>query len=153
MKKTLALLIAIFCVTGGAYFILVNINHKTDNFEVVRNNVEVSFDSLNTNIFMSARAWGISGNHEEIILSNQIIGKEHQSYSKSECYIFYTSDIFYKKIGENSLIVYAAQSSISEPEDFVSPIEITVIPLKNSREINDYLNNYEKYGLSKISSH
>lgn len=113
------------------------------------NDYIIDFDN-NNKIYVSARAWGMTGNHQEIVLSNMVIDKEHRSYSKDEVFIFYSSEIYYKK-NENELIIYTNLSSVSRPKKFKSPIQIIIENLKNSKELQDYEKNYLKYGLEKIS--
>ncbi len=42
-------------------------------------------------LFLRAKAWGIAGNHEQIVLSQSNTGVPN----KTDDYIFYTDDIFY----------------------------------------------------------
>lgn len=84
---------------------------------------------LKENIYISARYWGLTGDHQEIVLSNSPIKPEHMSYSKDKDYIFYTSEIFYKIESDSSVTIYASKSSISEPLRKI----LNVTRLKNSR--------------------
>ncbi len=111
----------------------------------------IEFNELGEKIYVSARHWGLAGNHEEIILSSDPINKEHKSYSPENDYIFYSSEIYYKKEGEDKLMIYVNQSSVSEPESFNSPVVIIIKNLKTSDELKDYEKNYQEYGLTKIS--
>lgn len=96
-------------------------------------------------LFLRASAWGIAGNHEQIVLSQSNNNLPNKAYD----YIFYTSEIFYKVENDNTVIVYAVESSISEPVNKIP--NITIKGLKTANEIQDYSNNYQKYGLERIS--
>ena len=60
-------------------------------------------------LFIRAKVWGIAGNHEQIVVSQS----NNKLPDKTNDYIFYTSEIFYKVEKDNNLIIYAAESSIS----------------------------------------
>ena len=98
-----------------------------------------------TPLFIRAKLWGIAGNHEQIVVSQS----NNKLLDKTKDYIFYTSEIFYKVGKDNNVIVYAAESSISEP---VNPIpNVTIKGLKTYDEINEYTTNYRRYGLKRMS--
>ena len=68
-------------------------------------------------------------------------------------FIFYSSEIYYKKHGDDTLMIYATESGMSEaPVNFKSQVKIVRIGLKNNSEEKDYWQNYKKYGCSKIST-
>lgn len=115
------------------------------------NNYIVNFNNTNSNLYFSARAWGLAGNNEEIHLSSSPFTETKQTV-KDENYVFYTSELYYKKKGKDTLIVYVGTSAISKPpRNFNTPITIQQIELKNYDEVKDYEKNYKKYGLSKVS--
>lgn len=99
----------------------------------------------NRSLFLRARMWGVSGNHEEIVLSKS----ESSLSNKADDYIFYTSEVFYKIENDKNVILYAPESSIIEPLNRIPNVTIRV--LKTADEIIDYHNNYQKYGLKRIS--
>lgn len=100
-------------------------------------------------LYVSASSWGLAGNNEEIILSKKPIKEDYRPNKKND-YVFYTSEIYYK-IDANKLVVYAIQSSILEPENFSSPINVEIKGIKTAQESKDYELNYSKYGLTKLS--
>lgn len=150
LKITLFVILGLTIGIGSIYFFVLN-SFDTSMDSVINNQV-IEFDELNEKAYFSARAWGIAGNHEEIILSTSPISDEHRAYSKDECFIFYTSEVYYKKKGADTLLIYAGSSSIADPP-MNQPTQIKIIPveLKNYDEVKDYKQNYKKYGLSKIS--
>lgn len=115
------------------------------------NEANVSFSELNETVYIRAKAWGLGGNHEEIIFSTSPIDKERRAV-KGEDFIFYTPEVYYKKQGIDSLVVYAESSSIAKPsENQGSKVKIVLVALKNYNEVKEYEKNYLKYGLNKIS--
>ena len=97
-------------------------------------------------IYVHARAWGVSSNHEEIVFSeNQIIVP-----NKEKDYIFYTSEVYYK-LERNVLTLYAPQNAKNIPKAFDKKIDICFKGLKTAFDINNYKKNYREYGLEKIS--
>lgn len=99
-------------------------------------------------LYLSASSWGLAGNNEEIVLSKYGMDKDYIPNKKND-YIFYTSEVFYKIENNNSIILYAPESSISEPINKISNVKIN--SLKTVREIKDYNINYKKYELLRIS--
>lgn len=98
-------------------------------------------------IYLKAKIWGVSGNHEEIFLSESNTAISNKAVD----YIFYTSEVYYKIENNSTIILYAPESSISEPANDFSNITVKVKVLKTAEEMNDYEAKYEKYGLKKIS--
>jgi hypothetical protein len=105
----------------------------------------IALNNFKPVLFFKAKNWGIAGNHEEITLSFS----DSEPANKEKDYIFYTTEIFYKIEKNNSIVIYAAQSSISEP--IIKNPDVKLKVLKNADEIKDYNINYQKYGLQKIS--
>ena len=72
--------------------------------------ITIYVENENKPLFFRTKVWGIAANHEQIILSqsNNVVP------NKTDDYIFYTDDIFYK-VENDALIVYAPYGSISEP--------------------------------------
>ncbi len=110
----------------------------------------LNFDELDYKLYFKAEAWGLAGNNEQIVLSSNPINQNNRS-KKSENYIFYTPEIYYQKIGKDTLVIYVNQSSILEPKSFKSPIEIIIRGLKTASENKFYESNYEKKGLTRFS--
>jgi hypothetical protein len=121
------------------------------NVPSTTNEYVIAFEELNSKLYIRAKSWGMSGNHKEILLSSFPL-EENKQCSKDECFVFYASEIYYKKEGTDTLLIYAGASAISEaPKNFSTPIKIKQIELKNYDEVKDYEINYKKYGLSKVS--
>ena len=111
------------------------------------NGVTINLGNTDKPVFLRAKIWGVSGNHEEIVLSES----NKTTSDKIVDYIFYTSDVYYKIENNSTITLYAPASSISEPVNKFSNITVNVKGLKSTEEMKDYESNYEKYGLKKIS--
>lgn len=146
-KKTGSiLLVAILLILGLFYWLFLYQMEEVGKYKSMDFTIE-----LKEKIYISARYWGLTGDHQEIVLSNEPIKPEHRSYSKEEYYIFYTADIFYRTENNNVITIYAPESSVSEPLNRFTNITVKIVGLKNADEIKDYALNYPKYGLKKIS--
>ncbi|GAA4843878.1 hypothetical protein GCM10023331_31070 [Algivirga pacifica] len=99
-------------------------------------------------IYVSAKIWGISSNHEEIVFSETPITVP----DKNKDFIFYTNEVFYKVSGKR-LYIYACDCDTSEPKATFKGVNVILNNLKTSSQIKDYSINYKKYGLEKMSIH
>ncbi|WP_192350271.1 hypothetical protein [Algoriphagus sp. Y33] len=97
-------------------------------------------------IYVRAKIWGVSSNHEEIVFSETPITIP----DKDKDYIFYTNEVFYK-INGDTLNIYACDCDTSEPKVFFDNSKIILNDLKTSSQIRDYSANYKNYGLEKMS--
>lgn len=120
---------------------------KEDFMPSKENVITINLGNTNKPVFLRAKIWGISGNHEEIVLSesNKLVT------DKAIDYVFYTSDVYYKAEDNGTITLYAPESSISEPVNKFSNLVVKVKGLKSADEMKDYEINYQKYGLKKIS--
>lgn len=115
---------------------------------------EVIFDNLNETLFLRAMAWGVAGSNNEIIISESLITPIDRKSEKGSDYIFYTTELYYKKQGNDTLLVYVEASSIGkDPENYTGKIKIVPIRLKTYDESKEYAENYGKYGLKKLSAY
>ena len=101
-------------------------------------------------LYIRARVWGVSGNHTEILISNDRICKRGRPYNEKTDYIFRAPEIYYKIIND-TLIVYSESITQMTPENFSASISIKQNKLKDYYQIQDYTRNYKKYGLKKVS--
>jgi len=153
MKKNRAIIYIIIILTlisGMAYWFFFR---SVGEIEIpgTLNEATVNFSELNETVYIRAKAWGLGGNHEEIIFSTSPIDKERRAV-KGEDFIFYTPEVYYKKEGIDSLVVYAESSSIAKPpENQGSKVKVVLVALKNYKEVKEYEKNYLKYGLNKIN--
>lgn len=111
----------------------------------------IEFDSLEEKIYIRARACGLAGNNEEIILSNEPIKNKHLEYFYDRQFIFLSvTEIYYKKVNEDTLEVYVSYKS-EVPPDFRSKVKIKQIEFKDVGNASDMKANPEKYGLTLVS--
>jgi len=139
MKKVYILLI-----------VLLTISCKINNNEVSEpiskdKVVKLSFNN-DEKLFFKTNMHGITGNHQQIVLTEE----RDRVYDKDKDYIFYSSEIYYRKTGD-SLIVFAPECCFLEPNSKKNKTMISVKGLKNASEIDDYENNYAKYKLERLS--
>ncbi len=115
------------------------------------NEYVIDFDSLGEKIYVRARAWGLAGNHEEIILSNEPIKNKHLEYFYDRQFIFLSvTELFYKKTNEDTLEVYVDYKS-EVPPKFQSKVKIKQIEFKDVDNASDMKANPEKYGLTRVT--
>ena len=111
------------------------------------NIIALNLEKVGKPIYIKARNWGVAGNHEEIVLSMS----NKNIPNKDSDYIFYSNDVFYKTDSIQTITFFVPESSISEPLiKFANPLVI-INKLKNADEIKDYVQNYQKYGLKRIT--
>lgn len=155
MKKNIKVMsLVLVLITIISVFIYLLFRKSIDEINVPStvNQQIVNFEELKTKLYLRAKTWGVSGDHEEIVLSSSPI-KEGKQFLKDESFVFYTSDVYYKKQGIDTLFIYASESGMGEiPVKFRSKIKVVLMGLKNNNEEKDYNKNYKKYGLSKIST-
>lgn len=142
IKKILLLFLVL--ITIGAIWFYCNWR-KEEFMPSKEKTISINLGNESRPLFLRAKTWGVTGNHEQIVLSQS----NNNVPNKTDDYIFYTSEVFYKVENDNSVIVYATESSISEPVNKIQ--NVTVKGLKTADEIRDYDNNYQKYGLERIS--
>lgn len=113
---------------------------------------EVVFDDLGERVYLRARSWGIGGNHNEVVVSTETINPVGRKSEKESEFIFHTTEVFYKKQGADTLLVYS--SSIGkEPKNYQGRVKIVIKRLETYDENREYEANYEKYGLKRIRSY
>jgi hypothetical protein len=92
-----------------ALFVSCNFPDKVDNFmEGKQSELVIDFDQIKQNIKIEARIRGIAGNHEEISIfqiDESVPGGDIVKQA------FYTTELFYRKRGQDTLRIFAASSS------------------------------------------
>lgn len=141
LKTIVFILIALLLVLGGfCLFLSDQIGNSTSKDFVIK---------LRDSVFVSARSWGLTGDHQEIIFSSKPISPAHRSYSADSVYIFYTSEVFYKVDNDSVITVYASESSVSESTMKYS--NVVIKGLKSGDALERYNADYQRYGLKRIS--
>ena len=98
-------------------------------------------------IYIKARFWGITGDHEEIIFSEEPIILPP---NKDRYYIFYTDEVFYKFENNDELVILAPKSGKSIPKIPFKNIKVVLKDLKTGDNMRNISENYKKYKLEKI---
>ena len=98
-------------------------------------------------IYIGARFWGITGDHEEIIFSEEPIILPP---NKDKYYIFYTDEVFYKFENNDELVIHAPERGKSIPKIPFKNIKVVLKDLKTGDDIRNIGENYKKYKLEKI---
>ena len=129
----------------GGFFHNCQSSESKSGFNTVEQKVDsLDFSTTSGRIYLSARQWGIAGNHEQI----DIWGSK-----SSDTITLFTSEVYYRKAGRDSMIVYAAQSSIpARVNNAIGEITVHIIGLNTQNEVLDYSANYRGYGLAKLSA-
>ena len=114
------------------------------NTTPISKTISVRIGSDSNELYLKAKAYGITGDHEQIVLSKSKDSIPNHNVD----YFFYAPEIFYK-VEKNNIYIYAPHSSISEPIE-KSP-NVVIKELRSYDEIMDYNNHYSNYGLERIS--
>src|SRR5215470_14305831 len=109
------------------------------------------FPESDSNIYMTARASGLTGDHEEVRLCTKRIDF-CKSSENNECIVFYTDQIFYRKENTNKLHIYAISNSVpNDQPEHLGQLDITLDKLKNYDQVKELEISYEKRGLAMIA--
>lgn len=110
----------------------------------------INFPEISEKLTISARVWGISGDHEEVSISKSDAAKSDTTTKE----VFFTSKIFFRRSGTDSLIVYAPYSSIKiNTKDQIGGVKLIVRPLTTGKDIIDFEKNHIAKGLSYINAY
>lgn len=141
--KKILLLFFVLLIVGAILFYH---DWRQEEFMPANEKTEIIIFSNGNKIYVRAKIWGVSGNHEEVVFSENPI----TVVDKEKDYIFYTDEVLYK-IDKNTLTLYAPQSGKNIPDTPFKEVDIIFMGLKTADEIRDYKTNYQKYGLERIS--
>ncbi len=142
--KKIILLLLVLLIVGTVWYVYDKL-FKEDILPT-KEKTEVLSLLSGKKIYVRAKNWGIAGNHEEIVFSENPITIPN----KEKDYIFYINEVVYK-VENNKLYIYACDCDASIPKNAFRAVEVIFKDLKNADEIKDYSLNYEKYGLEKIT--
>jgi hypothetical protein len=139
MKKKIIIFISLCILIGLIIFLFIS-----ENSEVVKSNYKVSkifASSLNQTVFIIKETWGISSDHQRVVISTS--NSESKPDSSKE-YIFSDSEFFYKLV-QDTIYVYT-MSKARIPSKFESKIKIKQIEISNP-DLMDLYKNYKSKGL------
>ena len=108
----------------------------------------LEFPSSQTKLYLAARRWGLTGDHEEVRICTRPI----ELGADGTCLIFYTSELFYGRAGEKELVVHA--DSVALPDYQVTRlggVDIKIHGL-NSDKLEAIRRDYDRRGLMRIDA-
>lgn len=149
VKKTT--IVYAIIILGVLYFIYYRMNRTVVDTLVAS---EINTISINDKkLYIMAKAWGITGNHEQVILSyDPITNKKSIPDSAMTYFLIATSTIYYKKVANDSLYVYTGPCKIIKPKkEIVDGAKIKFNILRTYDENKNYEKNFTDYGLTRLS--
>lgn len=109
----------------------------------------LDFGEMNQKVKIEARVWGVAGNHEEISIF-QI--NETDSDSVNVKQTFYTTELFYRKLGQDTLQIFASSSSYKEEVlHTIGNVILDINPIIGYDQVRAFNSKYKEMGLKRIS--
>lgn len=136
IMKPLHFLFGIFIVLLSSTF-LSCLNINVPDPEIVMD--IILFPEVEDTIYVRAMSWGISGNHNQVMFSGKEIIPSNRKPVISQDLIFHSPEVFVKKQGPDTLIIFVNASSIEEKSVCEScKVKILVKKLNSYSEWQDY---------------
>jgi len=106
----------------------------------------LDFPLSQTKLYMTARSWGITGDHEEVRICDAPI-----KFSETgNCLVFYAGELFYKRTAENGLVVHVTASTVPKDQPTrLGTVEVKVHELDFDRNLA-MQRDYDQHGLMRI---
>lgn len=136
----------ILVLTLGLLFSSCRSNEDSGRRPESRDTIE--FPEINSRLILEARAWGIAGNHEQTRIM-----PEGALSDSSNTQFFATAEIFYRKEGKNTLVIYAPSSSLINQLDSIGPVKIRIVPLLNRDSLVNLGRTYAGRGYMRLSAY
>jgi hypothetical protein len=109
-----------------------------------QNDVVISYETIDETIFINKSSWGVSANHNEIHVSSSGLGDEK--------IIIYSTELYYKKIGQDSLIIFANDSSIPKSIPRLNTfVKIGIKGIQSNKKYENIEFDWKDYGFEKVS--
>lgn len=133
-----------------AYKLCKDSNEVDKTMKSIEYSRSLNFEVIDHPIFIKTRMWGLLGGHSCIFITenNSNIPNEKMDI------IFDLSEIYYKKVNPDSLIIFVPSMSYSEEEIViknVGKIKVKIYKFKASQN-KKYEANYSDMGLSKVTT-
>ena len=104
------------------------------------------FPALDATLHMTARTWGITGDHDEVRICDRPV-----DFNSSGCLVFHSPELFYRKDGTDELVVYVSSSAVpSDQPTRLGSIDVLVHELKTADQFAKTEMSYEQGGLLRI---
>ncbi|MCX6180485.1 MAG: hypothetical protein NT150_00970 [Bacteroidetes bacterium] len=144
MKKVLVIVVVsalvIIAVTG---FVKSCSSDIGSGFEPTYGIKKIHSDTLNADIYIKKKNWGVSGDHQVVVISTS--GQEKFEPDSTKDYIFVSE--FFFKASKDSLYIYT-DSKAKEPRLFDSKFKVIQVELSNPKmmDLRGY-DNFKNKGL------
>lgn len=110
--------------------------------------VKVRFQQLDETLYIEPRAWGLAGNHEQILIKTD---STKRAYDQGQDYAFVSDEIYYRHTAD-SLIIYAPSDAIMPPPaQWRSKVVVFCNGLEDYDKVMEYRKNFTQYGLQRVS--
>ena len=156
MKKKIFLAIVVFilmCISfiGGSFYEVLKQLDKT--WEPSNKYYSIFFmGEVKTTLYVKTCVWGLLGQHHNIIISTKDVTSKSWNFDLLRDYEFFSDEIFYKFQEPDSLVIYSNQI-VDKPLYFNSHIKIIQKELNLKKGSDNIKKNFEKEGLSKITTY
>lgn len=118
----------------------------TSAWQPVVTHFEIQVPDLNESIFVSKKVWGVSYDHQIVLISSQ--AKEEVNYNSETDYIYQGLSTLLYKVAGRDLVIYTRKKS-PIPKQFGSKVNIVQVELDN-QSMGALKTNHEKEGLAEI---
>lgn len=145
MKKVIIVTVSIVVVIVLSLFTYWS--STVPDFEPTYNVVELKSDTSQEAIYIKKKVWGISSDHQVIVISTS--GDVEFEVQESEEYLYKTSTPFLYEFKDDLLKVYTRQASVI-PSGFDSGIKVEQIVLNNP-DMMELLEKHEEKGIKVFS--
>jgi hypothetical protein len=117
-------------------FLLDRVNYQT-----------IYFTPQNATLHLAATRWGLTGDHEEVRICDRPIEFD----TEAGCLVFSSSELFYRKEGEDRLAIYVAASAVYRGQETrLGTIDVLVHELKTAEQYAKANSLYERREVSRI---
>ena len=146
--KIIIIISAILVIIALTLLIIKFSREKTMSANVKTETIDFSNEN---DIYVRAMAWGLAGNHNVIALSDKPFYPEKRKVIHGEDIVFYTTELYYKKINDTCLSVAVSNSSLHDGNpDKLNGIRINFHYLKSYDDILKFDKEYKTLGYNKI---
>lgn len=144
IKKNLIIIVLAIVVSGLVFlFFLFPNSDDLTSYEVI------PIIQSNRKVYIKKKVWGISGDHQVIVISNS--DKKDFKIDSTKDYVFHGSTPLFFKQKNDSLIVYTMRMALV-PTNFKNSFQIIQIELSNAEMIRLIeKDTYKNEGLQAIS--
>ena len=97
----------------------------------------VDFPGMNAKVYIRAREWGLTGDHEETRF--QLSPIDNGQPCLQDCFVLSASEVYYSTPATDTLHLYAIESAVPKIRpSMLGPIRLDVSEVKSYEELRDY---------------